>query len=70
MVYEFNGFLKGVVGKNKLPSDSTMSNMRKKELIKLLHIAQHNYESLLWAYNNAVDNSKCNRCPLGQMKGE
>lgn len=43
-----------MIGK-KLPSDSTMNNMRKKELIELLHIAQHNYEVLVELYNNAVN---------------
>lgn len=64
MVTEFNGFSKGVIGK-KLPADKTLNNMKKKELIELLHVAQHNYETLNWFYNNAVDNSKCNKCPLG-----
>lgn len=63
MVNEFNGFDKGVIGK-KLPSDSTLNNMKKSELIKLLHIAEHNHSTLAWFYKNACDNSKCNRCPL------
>ena len=66
MVNDFNGFDKGVIGK-KLPSDSTLNNMKKSELIKLLHTAEHNHNVLAVAYRNAVDNSKCNRCPL--MKG-
>lgn len=53
MVTEFCGFDKGVIGK-KLPSDSTLKNMKKEELIKLLHVAQHNYETLMEFYNNAV----------------
>ena len=53
MVHEFCGFRQGVIGKN-LPSDSTLMNMRKSELVKLLHTAQHNYETLMWFYNNAV----------------
>jgi len=54
MVTEFCGFGKGVVGK-KLPSDTTLNNMKKADLIKLLRLAQHNYESLMWFYNNAVN---------------
>lgn len=53
MVNEFCGFRNGVIGKD-LPSDSTLNNMKKADLIKLLHTAQHNYESLMWFYNNAV----------------
>lgn len=49
-----NGASKGVIGR-VLPSDNTLSNMKKSELIKLLHIAEHNYEALLWFYNNAVN---------------
>ena len=64
MVNDFNGFDKGVIGK-KLPSDSTLNNMKKAELIKLLHIAEHNHSTLALFYKNACDNSKCNRCPLG-----
>lgn len=63
MVTDFNGFDKGVIGK-KLPSDSTLNNMRKAELIELLHTAEHNHSVLVWFYKNACDNSKCNRCPL------
>lgn len=63
MVTDFNGFDKGVIGK-KLPSDSTLNNMKKSELIELLHIAEHNHSTLAWFYKNACDNSKCNRCPL------
>lgn len=54
MVTEFCGFNKGVIGK-KLPSDSTLKNMRKEELINLLRLAQHNYGNLVWFYNNAVN---------------
>lgn len=54
MVNEFCGFKHGVIGTNKMPSDSTLNNMKKADLIKLLHTAQHNYESLMWFYNNAV----------------
>lgn len=64
MVTDFNGFDKGVIGK-KLPSDSTLNNMKKSELIKLLHTAERNHSVLAQFYKNAVDNSKCNRCPLG-----
>lgn len=53
MVTEFCGFRQGVIGK-KLPSDTTLNNMKKSELIKLLHTAQHNYETLMWFYNNAI----------------
>lgn len=65
---DWNGFDKGVIGK-KLPSDSTLNNMKKSELIKLLHTAEHNHTVLAEAYRNAVDNSKCNRCPLGKAGG-
>ena len=54
MVNDFSGFSKGVIGK-KLPSDTTLNNMKKADLIKLLHTAQHNYESLNWFYNNTVN---------------
>ena len=54
MVIDFCGFTKGVIGKD-LPADSTLNNMKKEELIKLLHLAQYNYETLLWFYNNAVN---------------
>lgn len=54
MVTEFCGFSKGVAGK-KLPSDNTLNNMKKEELIKLLHLAQYNYETLMQFYNNAVN---------------
>lgn len=54
MVNEFCGFKHGVIGKDKLPADTTLNNMKKADLIKLLHIAQHNYETLMWFYNNAV----------------
>lgn len=53
MVIEFCGFRHGVIGK-ELPSDTTLNNMKKEDLIKLLHTAQHNYETLMWFYNNAV----------------
>lgn len=53
MVVDFCGFTKGVIGKD-LPSDTTLNNMKKSELIKLLHTAQYNYETLMWFYNNAV----------------
>ena len=70
MQTNFTGFAQGVIGK-KLPADSTLEATRKSELIELLHIADHNYKTLKFAYGNAVDNSKCNRCPLMQMtRGE
>lgn len=62
----FNGFDKGVIGK-PLPADSTLNNMKKQQLIELLHIAEHNHSVLADAYACAVDDNKCNRCPL--MKG-
>ena len=65
---DFIGFSEGVTGK-PLPADSALGAMKKTELIKLLNIADHNYKALKSAYGNAVDNSKCNRCPLMQMKG-
>ncbi len=63
MVTDFNGFDKGVIGK-KLPADRTLNNMKKADLIELLHIAEHNHSTLAWFYKNACDNSKCHRCPL------
>nr|DAI20897.1 MAG TPA: hypothetical protein [Bacteriophage sp.] len=60
-----DGFDKGVIGK-PLPADSTLNNMKKYELIELLHIAESNHKVLTDAYANAVDTSKCNRCPLMQ----
>ena len=54
MVNEFCGFKHGVIGTDKMPADTTLNNMKKADLIKLLHTAQHNYESLMWFYNNAV----------------
>ena len=54
MVTEFCGFRKGVIGKD-LPKDSTLNNMKKSELIELLHTAQHNYETLMFFYSNAVN---------------
>lgn len=45
---------RGVLGR-KLYSDKTLNNMRKSELIELLHVAEHNYDSLMWFYNNAVN---------------
>lgn len=54
IIAEFNGFMQGVVGK-KLPSDTTLNNMKKSELIELLHIAQHNYDTLMQYYINAVN---------------
>ena len=65
---DFIGFSEGVTGK-PLPADATLEAMKKTELIKQLHIADHNYETLKFAYGNAVDNSKCNRCPLMQITG-
>lgn len=64
----FNGLGEGVIGK-PLPADATLEAMKKAELIELLHIADHNYKTLKSAYGNAVDNSKCNRCPLMQITG-
>ena len=55
MVNEFCGFKHGVIGTDKMPSDTTLNNMKKVDLIKPLHTAQHNYESLMWFYNNAVN---------------
>ena len=54
MVNEFCGFKHGVIGTDKMPADTTLNNMKKADLIELLHTAQHNYESLKWFYNNAV----------------
>jgi hypothetical protein len=59
----FNGFDKGVIGK-PLPADSTLNNMKKQQLIELLHIAEHNHSVLADAYACATDDNKCNRCPL------
>lgn len=65
---DFIGIGEGVIGK-PLPADATLEAMKKAELIELLHIADHNYKTLKSAYGNAVDNSKCNRCPLMQTTG-
>ena len=54
MVNEFCGFKHGVIGTDKMPADTTLNNTKKADLIKLLHTAQHNYETLMWFYNNAV----------------
>ena len=54
MVNEFCGFKYGVIGTDKMPADTTLNNMKKVDLIKLLHTAQHNYETLMFFYNNAV----------------
>lgn len=54
MTNEFNGFTKGIVG-NKLPADTTLNNMKRSELIELLHIAQNNYDALMQTYTNAVN---------------
>lgn len=54
---------KGLFGR-QLPDDSTLENMRKSELIELLHIAEHNHSVLVEAYNNVVINSRCNSCLL------
>lgn len=61
----FNGFDKGVIGK-PLPADTTLNNMRKADLIELLHLAENNHDVLAQAYRIAVDNSKCHQCPLGR----
>lgn len=65
---DFIGFGEGVMGK-PLPADTTLEAMKKTELIELLHIADHNYKALKSAYGKAVDNSKCNRCPLMKTTG-
>lgn len=69
MVTEFNGFDKGVIGK-KLPSDTTLNNMKKADLIELLHIAEYNHNTLAWFYKNVCDNSKCNRCPISSSRNK
>lgn len=51
---EFNGFTQGVIGK-KLYADSVLKKMQKSELIELLHLAQHNYNTLMLFYTNAVN---------------
>ena len=38
--------------------------MKKDRLIELLHMAEENHKVLASAYANAVDENKCNRCPL------
>lgn len=48
-----NGFSESVIGTN-MYSDSTLNKMKKSELIELLHIAQHNYDTLMFAYGNTV----------------
>ena len=64
-ITDWNGFDKGVIGR-KLPADTTLFNMRKKDLIDMLHTAEHNHRVLVEAYRIAVDNSRCNTCPLGE----
>lgn len=54
MVNEFCGFKNCVIGTDKLPADTTLNNMEKADLIKLLHIEQDNYETLMEFYNNVV----------------
>lgn len=61
----FSGFNKGVLGK-ALPADSTLNNMKKYELIELLHLADSNHKVLADAYANAVNTNKCNSCPIMQ----
>ena len=61
----FSGFDRGVIGK-PLPADSTLNNMKKYELIELLHIAESNHKVLADAYANAVNTNKCNSCPIMQ----
>ena len=60
---DFNGFDKGVIGR-KLPSDTTLNNMRKADLIELLRLAESNHRVLAETYKIAIDTSKCNHCPL------
>lgn len=61
----FSGFDQGVLGK-PLPADSTLNNMKKYELIELLHLAESNHKVLADAYANAINTSKCNSCPIMQ----
>ena len=62
---DFSWVNNGVIGK-PLPADSTLNNMKKYELIELLHIAESNHKVLANAYANAVNTSKCNSCPIMQ----
>ena len=62
---EYSGFDRGVIGR-KLPADSTLNSKKKEYLIELLHTAQHNYEALMWFYNNAV---AVNMAALNQKEG-
>lgn len=55
--------LKGRIAKLQT-ADSMLNNMKKQQLIELLHIAEHNHSVLADAYACAVDDNKCNRCPL------
>lgn len=70
MLIDLSGFgrSKYVLGK-KMPSDTTLNNMRKADLIELLHLAEKNYESMVWMYKNAIDETKCNRCPRENITG-
>lgn len=68
MANSFTGYDQGVLGK-PFPAESTLRAMKKSELIELLHLADHNYKSLNFAYSIALDNSKCNKCPIMQMRG-
>lgn len=65
MITEYSGFDRGVIGR-KLPADSTLNGKKKEYLIELLHTAQHNYEALMWFYNNAV---AVNMAALNQKEG-
>lgn len=63
----YTGYERGAFGR-KLPSDSTLKTWKKDDLIEWMHIAEHNYNALVEMYGNAIDNSKCHRCPLGKGK--
>ena len=52
--FEFYAFKHCVIGIDKMPDDTTLNNMKKIDLIKFLHTAQHNYESLIQFHNNAI----------------
>lgn len=60
-----------VLSEKKLPSDTTLSNMSKAELIKLLHIAEDNHKVLAEFYTNAVNyNKKINSCNIDKIVEE
>ena len=50
-------YLNSCIG-SKMPSKSTLKSKTKDELIEMLGVAQHNYESLYETYENTVKVNK------------